>query len=447
VKPLKLSTTIGILGILTASVFTAIILGWPIFTALFISAVFTALIVALHGYTPGQMLGAGIDNLKLVTKAMILLSTISVIIPLWLQIGVLPNFIYYSVGVVASLNPLLFAFLMATALSMVIGTALGTMTILVPLFMSIAYNLEISQAFMVGALVSGAYFGDRTSPMSAINNLNAEVTRTRIQTNIRLMLASSLMPFILSLGLYAYFGRAYAATDSQSVLALKEALAGQFIIHPAYLAPIFLLIALILFKVPILKSLGLVYGLSLLLYVYQGFDSAGFFRFSLLGYTTPDPYLGPILKSSGLLNMLQVVGILVSSSFLNGLYEISNLFEKIIHPFIRSLKSYFEMNLKVSLLGILFSTITCNQTLSVIITGKLFSPYYDKFHIERNYLARTLGDTGVTVVGIIPWNLNGIFVAALTGVATLDYLPYAFFTLALPFFAMVIQPLFMRRKF
>ncbi|OPL09328.1 MAG: hypothetical protein AVO33_00395 [delta proteobacterium ML8_F1] len=415
--------------------------------ALFLSALMTAFIVALHGYSFNQMLKAGVQNLKLVQRAMILLGTISVIIPLWLQIGVLPNFIYYSVGVVSSLNPLLFGFLMATALSMVIGTALGTMTILVPLFMSIAYNLGIPEALMVGALVSGAYFGDRTSPMSAVNNLNAEVTQSNIQLNMRLMLVSSVMPLALSLGLYSHFGRPYASTDTPSVLALKEALAEGFTIHPGYLTPVILLIALILFKVPILKSLALVYGLSLVIYSFQGFDLSQFMNFSVLGYSTSDPYLGPILRSNGLLNMLQVLGILVSSSFLNGLYELSNLFEKIITPFIRSLKSYFEMNLKVSLLSILFSIITCNQTLSVIITGKLFAPYYDRFQIRRNYLARTLGDTGVTVVGIIPWNLNGIFVAALTGVATLDYLPYAFFTLSLPIFSMAVQPLFMKKSF
>ncbi len=440
----KILTLINIF-ILIISIVTAIILKFPLWLGLFVAVIFMIITLSRYEYTYKQMRDKSFENIKLVSKVLILLSLISILIPLLIEIGCLPNFIFYSIEKISSFNIILFAFLLSLVLSMILGTAIGTMTILVPLFLSICYNLSIPVEFAVGALVSGAYFGDRASPLSSSAHLTALVTKTSVKKNIRLMIISSIIPFTLAVLLYNQLGKPFIVTDSTSIEGLKLAISKLYIIGPIYILPILLLIGLIIFRMPIIYSIVIVYACSFIIYLSQGFDLTHYISISLNGFATKDIYLNNILKSSGFLQMGNVLLVIIVSAILNSLFEVSGMLDDIIKPFLKNIKTYSQLTRKAAFLSVVLSILTCNQTLTSIVTGKYLNKYYNDLEVERNYLAKTIGDTGLNIVGIIPWNVNGLLVATLTGVPTIIYSKYAFFTLLLPLFSTLLHPLIYNR--
>ncbi|MEA3423307.1 MAG: Na+/H+ antiporter NhaC family protein [Bacillota bacterium] len=440
----KILTLINIF-ILIISIITVILLKLPLWLGLFVAIISMTITLIKYEYTYKQMTSKSLENIKLVSRVLILLSLISLLIPLLIEIGCLPNFIFYSIEKISSFNIVLFSFLLSLVLSMILGTAIGTLTILVPLFLSISYNLSIPVEFIVGALVSGSYFGDRTSPLSSSAHLTALVTKTSVKKNIHLMIISSIIPFIISVLLYNWLGKPFIVNDSANIEGLKLALSKIYIISPMYILPIFLLIGLITFRIPIIHSIVIVYAVSFLIYLTQGFDIAHYITISINGFSTENIYLNNILKSSGFFQMFDVLLVIIASAVLNSLFELSGMLDDIIKPFLKNIKTYSQLTHKAAILSIVLSILTCNQTLTSIITGKYLNNYYDDLDVKRNYLAKTIGDTGLNIVGIIPWNVNGLLVATLTGVPTIIYFKYAFFTLLLPLFSTIIHPIIYNR--
>lgn len=432
--------------ILIICVLISIIWKLPIFAAIFITAFFTFGLLVRYNYPIRPIIKRIGMNIKLVSKVLIILGFISILIPLMMQIGALPNLIYYFSDIIAAYNILICAFIIASIMSMLNGTAIGTLTILVPLFLSIAYNIKIPVEYVIGALVSGAYFGDRTSPLSSCAHLTATITKTKVTKNIKLMLLGSVIPVAISITYYYFLGNGYTLTDTSSIEELKLAISNNFDIHWFYLIPIFILIGLIVLKVSIVKTIIIVYFFSLSIYLYQGFDISNYYDFSINGYLSSDLYLSTVLKSSGLIKMVNVLLVIIASAMLNSLFEVGEILDNIVSPFLKNIKTYGQLTKKASLLSIILSMITCNQTLTSIVTGNYMNQYYDDHNIDRSYLAKTIGDTGLNIVGIIPWNVNGLMIATLTGVSTLSYARFSVFILLLPIMSTFIHPLLIKMR-
>lgn len=413
----------------------------PLFGAILSASFYTFIILKIYKYPTKPMIENLNKNFKLIKNLIFLLVSIGLLIPLLFKIGALPNFIYSSVNIISSFNILLFAFLLATVLSMIIGTSIGTLTILVPLFLTIAISINLPPGMIVGALISGSYFGDRASPLAASAHLTASITRTPVRNNIKIMLKGSIIPYMISIILFYFLGKDYLLVDTKNIEVLKFALESDFTIHWRYLSPLFLLIILILFKVPFIKSISITYIASFMIYAYQGFALDDFIHFSLNGFSSTNPLLAGTIKSSGVLQMFNILLVIFSSTVLNSLIEVADMLKEIIEPFLRNIKSYAQLTRKTAFLSIILSLITCNQTLTAIITGNFMNQYYDRLKIDRSYLAKTIGDTGLNIVGLIPWNVNGLLIAALTGVPTLTYAKYSFFLLLLPVYATFIHPI------
>ena len=427
--------------ILISNIGIALYYKLPIYLAILSASFYTFIILCLYKYPIRTMFENLIKNLKLVKNIIFLLVSIGVLIPLLFKMGALPNFIYYSVGVISSFNILVFAFVLATVLSMITGTSLGTLTILVPLFLSISISINLPAEIIVGALISGSYFGDRASPLAASAHLTASITRTPVRNNIKFMLKGSIIPYMLSIILFYFLGKDYLLINTESIDILKFALESDFAIHWLYLSPLFLLIILILFKISFIKSITITYMASLVIYAFQGFVLNDFIHFSLNGYSSINPLLAGTIKSSGLVQMFNILLVIFSSTVLNSLIEVADMLKEIIEPYLRNIKTYAQLTHKAAFLSIILSLITCNQTLTSIITGNYMNQYYDQLKVNRSYLAKTIGDTGLNIVGLIPWNVNGLLIAALTGVPTLSYVKYSFFLLLLPIYAIFIHPL------
>ncbi len=421
-------------GLIT-SVIYAITANAPLYLAI-LATVVLAFIMSEHKKEVPSLV---YHNLIAIRKTMILLFLISITLPLMMGCGALPTFIVYFSELMIGQNILLTAFVLATLLSLLLGTAIGTLTILIPLFMSLAFQMDISLPLLTGALLSGAYFGDRTSPLASGLHLASSVTDTDFRKNIPLLLKTSVIPYALSLLIFFILGKTHVI--DASMLSQNQVISDVFNTKFYLLLPLLLMIILLVFKVPINKVLSLVAITSASFLYAKGAVTQDLIHFMINGYQTDHTVLSSMLKTTGLLSMVNVILVILLSACLNGILEADGLIEVIIEPFMKNVKSEAALIHNTALLGLVLSMITCSQAMTAMITGKYLKKKYDVMNMPRDLLVMAIANVGLNVVGLIPWNVNGLVIKQLTGISAVQYVPYTFFLTLLSVFTIFIYPI------
>ncbi|KXG76586.1 Na+/H+ antiporter NhaC family protein [Thermotalea metallivorans] len=433
-KTIGMPWTYGTLFVMLFSILLSIQLGYSAYYGLMISIIFIGAVVHSHGYTPKEianMLGKGIKSAWIV---LVVMALIGILIGLWMMGGTIPTMMYLGFRYLSDLNFILAAFLITSMVSMVLGTSLGTMGTVGMALVGIGKGLSIPLPLLVGAIVSGGYFGDRSSPMSSSANLTAVVTETKLPDNLRHMAATITPVFILCTIFYAIAGRFYAVHGpNPEIMELQHMLATYFPIHWMMLIPPLMIMVMAIFRFPMLHSLivGLLASLGIILFQQQ-FSFSQILEAALLGFQHPIPEVSAILSGGGLLSMKNVILIIASSTALNGILDGTRMIEPLIHKFIAKTKNSGDLILRTSFLSFIIAVITCNQTLAVIIPGKFLQKVFREHQISLNTLARTIADSGIVLVPLIPWNVNGVIITAMFGISISAFAPYALLTYLTP---------------
>jgi NhaC family Na+:H+ antiporter len=421
-----------ILFILLFSVVMVIVFDKPLYFALMFTCAFTWLLIHRKSKVPILIR----HNVKSVSKTMLLMFLISITVPLLMASGTLPTLIYYVSEMMIGNNLLLSAFALSTGLSMVIGSAIGTLTILLPLFASIAVQAGVSPAFIVGALLSGVYIGDRCSPLSSALHLLSTITETDYLKNMRLLILSAILPFSVAFLMYWQLGDGFRVP----LLGGNAVIADFFSVSIWTLVPLVLMVLLLVIKQPITRVMTLVFCICLLMTIRLGISFSTLWETLFNGYASPHEPLQSFLKTSGFRQMINVILVIFFSGILNSLLEADDLIQYLIAPFVRNLPSKSRLLLNTGLLSILLSMVTCSQAMTAMISGKYLAPYYDTFKLRRELLVMMIANTGLNVVSIIPWNVNGIMIKQLSGVSPLEYAPLSFFLISLTVITLTLYP-------
>lgn len=386
-----------------------------------------------------------VANTKSVYKTMLLMFLISITLPVLMAAGVLPTLIFHVSKLMVGGNLLLAAFIISTFLSMILGSAIGTLTILLPLFSSIAIQSGIFYPWVIGALISGVYIGDRCSPLSSGLHLLSNVTETNYLKNMRYLLLSAIFPFILTAFILWLMGGQTLIT--QSMIRSNNLLSVHFDIALWRLIPLGLMIVLLVLKQPITRVLLLVFFVCSVIAIPSYKSILDFISLLYNGFLTNDPELSNFIKTSGFKQMVNVILVIFFSGILNSLLEADHLIGYIIEPFVKKAHTPRKLLANSALLSIVLSMVTCSQAMTSMINGKYLSTYYDSQNIKREFLVMMTANAGLNVVALIPWNVNGIMLKQLTGVAPLEYLPFSFFVLILTLFSIIVYPIFIHRFF
>ncbi len=416
--------------ILIMHISIAFTFNFPIYIGIVASIFYIFYIAKLYGYQTKTLLCLIYTSFRTVKIVLFMLILIAAILPLWMASGTLPTLIHYSFIYLSSLNVPLSAFLISTILSLMLGTYIGTLSILGPLFISLAVGLNIPLPLMAGALISGAVIGDRVSPISSNFHLICASCAADINTTFITILKTNTPAFVTACGAYYFFGSRYQLNDigRQNIDQVLQLLDTQFYIHMVMVLPIGLLLILIMSKkLPITLSFLMTFIFSLSLYLSVGLPIQLLPNLILFGYHPSNATLHAIISGSGIQSMIAVPIIILCSAYLNDLLKHIGLIDHGLSSFTRNIQSPTALYRRTAILSILVTTISCNQSLTAIITGQHFKNYFDALNIDRSYLARTISDTGSIVITIIPWNLNALVAASITGVATIHYAPYAFY--------------------
>lgn len=407
-----------------SSIIGAIILKRPIYYALWLALAITWLLAHKMGYGTRdiwKMVLAGIRQAGLVITVMTLVGGL---IGVWMANGTVASMMYYGLKYLSGLNVVLASFLITSIISMVLGTSVGTASTVGVALIGIGRTLGVPLPLMAGAIVSGAFLGDRTSPMAGAANLTAIITQTSLTENIKFMTRTITIPYMLATLIYFILGRKYiGGVDTQ----LIDLLQSSFRIGIIPILSVLVLVALILMKVNIRISMvgGIVSGIIIAV-LYQGMDLREITHSMLMGFHSPGLPIDSVLSGGGIISMKNVVIMLLSANAFNGIVEGIGMIKSITGRTFSSIKSQFELIVKTAGLSIVAAMVGCNQALSIIVPGRLLVSKYDELGVDKRLLARTIEDSGVMIAPLIPWNVNGMAIAVSLGVRVLDFAPLAF---------------------
>jgi NhaC family Na+:H+ antiporter len=388
-----------------------------------------------QGYSFKEVLNMAFNGGKkafIVLKIFILIGAIT---SAWMASGTVPAIVYYGIRL---LNPKLFilsAFLISCMVSFLIGTSFGTVGTVGIALMVMSKGSRISPEIAAGAIIAGAYFGDRCSPMSSSANLIANLTGTDLYENIKNMFKTSAVPFIVSIAIYLVVSFLHPLQAGESSI-LKN-ITSYFNVNVVVLLPAVIILILSAFKVDVKISMLISILTACVLSVLLQHESiVNVLKYIILGFNMDgNNPLSTIIKGGGILSMLKLAVVVFISSAFSGVFEGTGLMKSIEKHLYRGKGrgSAFIANIVVSIATAAFG---CTQTIAIILGHELIKNLYQKRNIGRSELAVDIENAAVLISPLIPWNIAGL-VPATSLMSGSGYIFYAFYLYLVPLFHLI----------
>ncbi|MEG0773460.1 Na+/H+ antiporter NhaC family protein [Clostridium sp.] len=355
---------------------------------------------------------------------------IGAIISSWMASGTVPAIVYYGVNLINSSYFVISAFILSSLVSMLIGTSFGTIGTVGISLMVMARAGGGDLFVIAGAILSGAYFGDRCSPMSSSANLVANITDTEIYKNIKNMIVSSVIPFIVASLIYTLLSLKQPLDYSNSNI-IKE-ITYYFKIDIIVLIPAIIIMVLSIFKVTVKTSMLIsMITASVIAFFVQDYSIGNIIKTLIIGFELPENNpLFSIIRGGGILSMLKLSLIVFMSSALTGIFEGANMLKFIEEP-LKKIKRRDVLFLATTLTSIVSSMVGCTQVLAVMLTNITMKNIYNDNNVDKYKLAMDLENTAIVIAPLIPWN-----VAVLVPLTNLQIGPkailFSFYCILLP---------------
>ncbi|MFT4903317.1 MAG: NhaC family Na+:H+ antiporter, partial [Thalassomonas sp.] len=437
-------------------------IGWGNQLALLFSGALAAIIGIFYG-SKFKTIIVGIGNsIKSMIPAIIMLLLIGSLAGTWLISGVIPAMIYYGLQI---LNPTIFLFataIITAIVSLATGSSWSTIATVGIALLGIGTAIGLPLGLIGGAIISGAYFGDKMSPLSETTNMAAAISGVDLFDHIKYMMYTTVPSFIITLILFLGIGF-YFTTDisSEQIDQALNVIANKFTITPwLFLVPI-AVIVMIIKKVAAIPALFLgtllggvfaiffqpeivveVSGTSInsISSYYMGVINAmiGDVNFTIVNASINDIFnvaevdRSDLLKSGGMYGMLNTLLLIFCAMTFSGSIESTGLLRRIAEPIVKYAQNTGSLIATTASTCIFFNITTSDQYMSIVVPGRMFADTYKEKGLAPENLSRTLEDSGTVTSVLIPWNSCGATQSAVLGVATLSYLPFCFFNLISP---------------
>lgn len=435
-KTFKMSYSISSMAVLIVSITLAIVLDLPIYTGIFSTLVYMTGLSMYRGYDFGLVMGMILRKMRAVDYVAGMMLMIGGLVALWMQIGTIPSLIYFGFTYLAEFNLVLTAFVICMIMSLMIGSAIGTLSTIGVVFLAVGQGIGIPSGLMVGAIASGAYVGDRMSPLASGGNLATAASGTTLPEVLRKLFQSNWLPIIIVGLMYTLIGSRFNidAEAAQTLDIVTSAISENYVMGIVVILPLVALLASILvFRLGIIKSLGIASGISAIIaVVLQGQSPLELFLNYVSGYTSPVPELSELIHGGGINSMWSVVLAILFSAGINGILEGTDMIHPLLDRWIGETKTPGKLVRKTIYTCVVVTVLTCNQSLTALLTGSYFTDKYVAKGFERSDLAKVILDTGIVIVALIPWNVNAIFFKSITGISASAYAPYAYYLWLMP---------------
>ena len=383
-----------------AAVITCVATGANLLWALWLGIALFAAAGLRRGYTAREIAAFAWKKGKTSLVVVPVLLVIGTVTGLWRGCGTISYFLYHGLKSISPQWFILMVFLLCAVLSFALGTSFGVVGTGGVVLITMARSGAVDLALTAGAIISGAYFGDRCSPMSSCASLVATCTGTELYANVREMLRTAALPTALTAVIYALLSLRNPITLLDG--AVLDALAKGFTLHWALLLPALLMLALPLAKVPVKWAMAVSSAVALVLAVaLQGMSAGEALGCAIFGYK-PEGALAAILSGGGMISMCKSAAIVFSTSLyagiLDGIHALSGA-EAMVEKLVKKVGLFPGTAIVSVVTGCFF----CNQSVIVVMGEQLMAPHYRRAGRSRTELAMDLANSGVMLAGLIPW--------------------------------------------
>jgi len=364
------------------------------------------------------------EGVLTVKNILLVFILIGMITALWRASGTIAFIVYMGSKLISPSILILLTFLLCSILSVLIGTSLGTAATMGVICASIGKTMGVNPYYVGGAVLSGIYFGDRCSPMSTSALLIAELTKTNLYTNIKLMIKTSIIPFIVTCLFYLLLG--FKSTISNISVNVTEIFKQNYNLNIIVIIPAILIVILSILKINVKKTMLVSIVISFIIAMFIQRDSiVALINYCIFGYHHPNERLNLMMKGGGILSMVNVSLIVGISSSYSGIFKETKMLvslKKYLKEFSKKTSSYFVIFLS----SIISGAIACNQSLGTILTNELCGEL-----VEKQKMAIILENTVILLVGLIPWNIAMGVPLKTIGIGVMSGI-YAFYLYFLP---------------
>lgn len=405
--------------------------------------------------TYGQMLDKVGENLKSVTGPILILLLVGALAGTWLLSGIIPAMIDYGLQIA---NPRFFlpaCVLISALVSLATGSSWSTSATIGIALIGIGKALDLPVGMVAGAVISGAYFGDKLSPLSDTTNLAPAMAGSELFTHIRYMLYTTLPSIVITLLLFIVLGWSFSSSGEVDTSILSESIREKFYISPnLFLVPLIVII-MIVKKTPPLLALfvgTLLGGLFALIFQPQllmDLSESSVLNFKTIYKSifnaitvdthieTNDPLLNELFSSGGMQGMLGTVWLIICAMVFGGVMDAIGALQAISNAFLKWAKTTFQLVAGTAASSLTVNLTASDQYLAIVVPGKMFAQAYLDRKLAPENLSRTLEDTGTVTSVLVPWNTCGAYQSGVLGVGVAEYFIYAFFNWISPFMTLI----------
>ncbi|BEO98782.1 Na+/H+ antiporter NhaC family protein [Fusobacterium polymorphum] len=380
------------------SLIVSLLLNFSVVYALIIGYIIFISYGLIKGYSLKVLIKKSFEGIMTVKNILLVFILIGMITALWRASGTIAFIVYIGSKLISPSILIFLTFLFCAVLSVLIGTSLGTAATMGVICASIGKAMGINPYYIGGAVLSGIYFGDRCSPMSTSALLIAELTKTNLYTNIKLMIKTSIIPFIVTCLFYLFLG--FKSKVSNISVDVTEIFKQNYNLNIIVIIPAILIIILSILKINVKKTMLVSIVISFIIAMFIQRDSiVALINYCIFGYHHPNERLNLMMKGGGILSMVNVSLIVGISSSYSGIFKETKMLvslKKHLKDFSKKTSSYFVIFLS----SIISGAIACNQSLGTILTNELCGEL-----VEKQKMAIILENTVILLVGLIPWNI------------------------------------------
>ena len=344
--------------------------------------------------------------------------------------GAIPSLIYFGLNIISSKTFYLSSFLATAIIGIAIGSSLTTVATLGVALMSVSNAFGLNPAITAGAIVSGAFFGDKMSPLSDTTGIAASIVGIDLFDHIKNMMYTTIPAFIVSAIAFTLMSLGQEAASLDGIESFRSSILATGLVHPYSLLAFGVLILLSIRRIPAVLTLIYTSLASLLISKLHSSYSMGqlakffFDGFSMDGLSQD---IGSLVSRGGISSMFFTMTIVILALSLGGLLFGLGIIPSILNSLNQVLDSPSRVSTCVVATALGVNLIVGEQYLSILLAGRTFKPIYDQLGLHPKNLSRTLEDSGTVINPLVPWGVCGAFSTSMLGVATLSYLPFAIF--------------------
>ncbi len=392
-------------------------------------------------------------NVASVTSAIIILLLIGALSGTWMVSGVVPSLIYYGVRIIHPDVFLASTCVISALVSVMTGSSWTTIATIGIALMGIGRAQGFDDGWIAGAIISGAYFGDKISPLSDTTVLASGAAEVPIFKHIKYMLITTVPSLVIALVIFTIAGFLQQSSSSAEIDQFTSALAGRFNISAWLLVVPILTGVMIARRVPPIATLflstllavvfALIFQADALREIADGdlFKGAMQSVYGQTSLSTSNPMLTSLVATRGMAGMMGTIWLIICAMCFGGAMEAGGMVRGITQMFVRMIRGRVSLVASTVCSGLMLNLAVADQYICVLLTGNMFKKIYDRQRYERRLLSRTTEDSVTVTSVLVPWNTCGMTQSTVLGVSTLTYLPYCFFNLISPIMSICIAAL------